>query len=197
MISKPIDSINKYTIDHNHERINFLVNDELVRTYRRIQDSESPIQHKLFYPDRPMKVQFALWSDPDNEWAGGAIKWPNGIENVTAEFRNLEIECYDDQDQIVPKWPLLFNPDYTKEIELQPIRLKEGSIPVEAGPGFQGAIPFISKNELETIDPIATTNYTKKPEFKLHLPFASSSGSFSTFKFVPFTLLLTSFVSCL
>lgn len=176
-IDKPINTEHKYTIDWNKDRIQFLIDNVIVRTYRKDgPEAISPIQRKVFYPNRPMKVQFALWSDPNNAWAGGAIKWPPGVEQVTAEYRRLEIQCYDDDNKFVSKWPLANNPDYRDTLQFQPIRQKDGRIPKEARPGFQGEIPFMTKKELDKLDPTISTNYTIKPVFKLHLPFSSTSN---------------------
>lgn len=37
-------------------------------------------------------------------WAGSPIEWP-ATNKLFAEYDDLTIQCYDDQDLPVPKWP--------------------------------------------------------------------------------------------
>jgi hypothetical protein len=85
-------------------------------------------------------VQLALWSDRNNQWAGGAPQWPAGSQSATAFYQYIDIQCYNDRDQPVPKWPLENNPDYKPTIQNQPVRGVNGKIPDTAGPNFQGSI---------------------------------------------------------
>jgi hypothetical protein len=78
-------------------------------------------------------------------WAGAIerrqVQWPEDSISVTAQYRSLEIECYDDNDHVVPKWPVNNNADYRNAIKYQPIRGIMGEIPETAQPGFNGEIP--------------------------------------------------------
>jgi hypothetical protein len=88
----------------------------------------------------------ALWSERTNSWAGGAPQWPDASQTASAFYEYIDIQCYDDQDRPVPKWPLENNPDYRPtyslliRIQNQPVRGLNGKIPAAAAPGFQGTL---------------------------------------------------------
>jgi beta-glucanase (GH16 family) len=138
-----VDASQKYTIDWRSDRIIFLINDQVQRTYYKNSteaDSEY-VPNRRFFPDRAGKVQFALWSEATNAWAGGAAKWPLGVNSTNAKFEYIDIQCYNDKDQPVPKWPLQNNPDMKPTIKFQPTQGVSAKIPPEAGPQFTGTIP--------------------------------------------------------
>jgi hypothetical protein len=55
--------------------------------------------------------QIALWDGCASgasgtcDWAGGEIQW-GGESSFRASFGSLNIQCYDDKDQPVAKWPI-------------------------------------------------------------------------------------------
>lgn len=67
---------NKYTIDWKRESITWSVNDQVVRVYNKNDPkaattrAQDPSGRARFFPDRAMKIQFALWSDRKNSWTG-------------------------------------------------------------------------------------------------------------------------------
>jgi hypothetical protein len=138
-----IDRSQKYTIDWKSDSISFSLNDALQRVYFR-NSSEADSNHvpgRKFFPDRAGKVQFAVWSEKTNAWAGGAPTWPDAHKNATAFFEYIDIQCYNDRDEPVPKWPLTAdNPDPRPSIRFQPTRGVNAAIPREAAPGFNGII---------------------------------------------------------
>jgi hypothetical protein len=133
----------KYTIDWKHDHIIFSLNDTVQRIYHR-NSSEADSYHtpnRRFFPDRAGKVQFAVWSERTNAWAGGSPIWPNSTQSASAFFEYIDIQCYDDNDRPVPKWPLTVdNPDARPSIRFQPTRGVNAAIPPEAAPGFTGVI---------------------------------------------------------
>lgn len=138
-----IEEFHKYTIDWKRDNITFLLDDKVVRVYHRQSqeaDSVSMSTNRKFFPDRPSKVQFALWSENKNIWAGGPIQWAPGQTSLNATYLYIDVQCYDDQDKPVAKWPLQNNPDYKPSIKGQPTEGVKGKIPFEAHPDFNGVI---------------------------------------------------------
>lgn len=136
-VSNGIAQPHTYTIDWKRDRIEFYLDDQLVRTYAKNDPAANSAQfpNRRFYPDRPGKVQFAVWSERQNSWAGGAPRWPAGSKSASAIYEWVEIQCYDDNDKPVPKWPLNNNPDAKPSAKDQPTHIVGGVIPARAGPG--------------------------------------------------------------
>jgi beta-glucanase (GH16 family) len=138
-----IENFHKYTIDWKKEEIQFLIDDVLVRTYFKNSTQADSVESKTrrFFPDRATKVQFALWSEATNAWAGGAAVFPPGTNTAVAQFQYVDIQCYDDNDQPVPQWPLTdLNPPFKATISNQPVQGVNGKVSLEAGPSFTGKI---------------------------------------------------------
>ncbi|KAJ3252009.1 hypothetical protein HK103_001884 [Boothiomyces macroporosus] len=140
-----VAEFHKYTIDYQKDKITWLIDDVAVRTYTKTDPTalNSPNTHGIpFFPDRAMKVQFSLWSDKTNTWAGGAPAWPAGSDSAYAVYKDIEIQCYDDNMNPVPKWPLNSqNPDYTPTAPGQPTIAVNGTIPPQAAVGGQSIAP--------------------------------------------------------
>ncbi|KAI8893484.1 concanavalin A-like lectin/glucanase domain-containing protein [Globomyces pollinis-pini] len=112
----PIDDTSKmhtYVIDWKHDSITWSIDGKVVRTLMKEKSFSklNPLGPKWF-PTTPSLVQFALWdggypgsSEGTRNWAGGAIDWGSKQELV-ANYESVMIECYDEKDNIVPKWPL-------------------------------------------------------------------------------------------
>jgi beta-glucanase (GH16 family) len=131
------DRFHKYTIDWKQAGMRFYIDDILVRTYLNDASAVSPMTPKgerwlliidLRYPKTPSQIQFSIWdgcADPSN---AGACKWAGGPTNYTqassqgSTFYSLDIQCYDNNDRAVPKWPLENNPDYanTEKFQIDP-----------------------------------------------------------------------------
>ncbi|KAJ3251565.1 hypothetical protein HK103_002244 [Boothiomyces macroporosus] len=142
-LSNNITEFHKYTIDWKHDLINFLIDDQLVRTYYKnstlATDSRSATEQ--FFPNRAGKFQISIWSQASNTWAGGAAKFANGVDSYSAYYKSIEVECYDSNDTVVPKWPnSASNPDKLPSIPNQPTAVFNGVIPKTAAPGFVGPI---------------------------------------------------------
>ncbi|KAJ3303816.1 hypothetical protein HDV03_003488 [Kappamyces sp. JEL0829] len=90
----------KYTIDWRHDKIIWSIDDVVVRTYSRDDKTAAVAQNpnRRFFPDRAQKIQFALWSDLNNAWAGGAPKFPAGSNSAVATYDYVDIQCYDDNE---------------------------------------------------------------------------------------------------
>ncbi|KAI8915807.1 concanavalin A-like lectin/glucanase domain-containing protein [Gorgonomyces haynaldii] len=108
-----------YTIDWNSKRIVWSVNGRPVRTYNNDANAVSPMTPpgQRWYPNTASKVQMAIWdacTDGNTgtcSWARGPINW-GGRTNFSAVYQSLQVECYDNNDNIVPKWPTgSSNPD--------------------------------------------------------------------------------------
>jgi beta-glucanase (GH16 family) len=68
-----IENYHTYTIDWKRDAITFYIDGKEVRKYRKddvLADSQYLDKSKRFYPDRPQKVAFALWNNPQNTWTG-------------------------------------------------------------------------------------------------------------------------------
>jgi Glycosyl hydrolases family 16 len=117
-----------YTIDWKRESIAFLIDNKLVRTYYKNQSTANPTREQdpsqlhRFFPNRAMKVQFAMWSDITNNWAGGIPEFPAGQNSATATYDFVDIQCYNDKDEPVPQWPLENNPARKESLPNQPTR---------------------------------------------------------------------------
>lgn len=138
-----IEKFHKYTIDWKKDEIQFLIDDVLVRSYLKNSTQADSVESKTrrFFPDRAAKVQFALWSEANNTWAGGAAEFPPGTDTAVAQFQYVDIQCYNDNDQPVPQWPLTdLNPPFKPTIPNQPVEGVNGKVSLEAGPSFSGKI---------------------------------------------------------
>jgi len=144
----PVDFTEKhlYTIDWRRDRVTWLLDNRVVRTYLRnstaanMSRAQDPTQAKRFYPDRAMKIQFALWSDLNNTWAGGRPEFPAGTNSASAVYDYVDIQCYDDNDSPVPMWPMTNNVPRKASIQFQPTQTVNGAIPAPAGPNWQGEL---------------------------------------------------------
>ncbi|KAJ3322147.1 hypothetical protein HDV06_003598 [Boothiomyces sp. JEL0866] len=142
-VSNNITDFHKYTIDWKHDLINFLIDDQLVRTYYKNSSlaTDSKSVTEPFFPNRAGKFQISIWSEASNTWAGGAAKFVNGENSYSAYYKSIQVECYDDNDTVVPKWPnTTSNPDRAASIQNQPTAVYNGVIPKTAAPGFIGPI---------------------------------------------------------
>lgn len=79
-----------YEIDWNEERIQWVVDGQVVRTLRKIETWDSKLG-KFKYPQTPMRLEVALWPGGSEnnlpgtiEWAGGPIDWENSPDLVEA-----------------------------------------------------------------------------------------------------------------
>ena len=64
---------NTYSIEWKKDTIKWFLNDQPLRTYSKSgpeADSQF-LPGTRFFPDRPQKVQFAVWSNAGNAWSGG------------------------------------------------------------------------------------------------------------------------------
>ncbi|KAI8893482.1 concanavalin A-like lectin/glucanase domain-containing protein [Globomyces pollinis-pini] len=146
----PIDDASKvhtYVIDWKRNVLEWGINGKVVRSLKKSESkSKSDPSGPAWYPITPSMVQFALWdggspesAEGTRKWAGGPINW-GGKDTLTANFQSVEIQCYDDKDQPVPKWPISKNnpdlgPDPPKEEQ------KKGSGPT-APPPTVATIPM-------------------------------------------------------
>jgi beta-glucanase (GH16 family) len=114
----------QYNIDWNSERIVFGINGAAVRTHRRNgPEANRPIDRQRghpWYPITPSLVQFAVW-ESDSEWAGAPLRWPANESKLSVKVDWIDIQCYNDKNQIVPKWPVAGNPDRQDAFPDQPI----------------------------------------------------------------------------
>jgi beta-glucanase (GH16 family) len=144
-----------YTIDWKRETIQFLIDNQVVRTYTKSgpeADSKYLDKSKRYFPDRAQKVAFSLWSDPNNQWSGGIPQWPTAAKEASATYEYIKFECYDDKDQVVPKWPLTNNPGRRAAFANQPTAVSAGKIPAGARPDATPG-PGDGSNLVETPKP--------------------------------------------
>ncbi|KAI8847358.1 concanavalin A-like lectin/glucanase domain-containing protein [Chytridium lagenaria] len=111
------DQEHEYTIDWNSERIQWYIDDTLIRTYTRAEslyDGELEGKGERFYPSTPSMIQFGAWNGGDStspglsSWAGGPVPWGDRTF-FEAEFGPLNVQCYDDKNRPVPMWPVAGN----------------------------------------------------------------------------------------
>ncbi|KAJ3270359.1 hypothetical protein HDV01_007884 [Terramyces sp. JEL0728] len=175
-----VAQFHKYSIDYQKDHITWSIDDVAVRTYKITDPTalNSPNTHGIpFFPDRAMKVQFSLWSDKTNTWAGGAPAWPAGTTSAVAVYKDIEIQCYDNNMKPVPKWPLgPQNPDYTPTAPGQPTIAVSGAIPPQAGVGGQNLTQSTTNS---TTSPSVTGTSAGSAASSYPTPQASSSVSLS------------------
>ncbi|KAL2916883.1 putative glycosidase CRH2 [Polyrhizophydium stewartii] len=114
-VSKP----HEYTIDWKHNTLSWAIDGVVKRTLNK-DTSISPLTPpgERWYPSTPSLFQISVWdggasdSKGTSDWAGGAIQW-GSRSNITALYEWIDIQCYDDHDNPVPKWPAdaTVNPD--------------------------------------------------------------------------------------
>jgi beta-glucanase (GH16 family) len=109
--SKP--GIQHITIDWKSTSIQFSVDGKVQRTYLKNSPNaispKTPPGHRWF-PNTPSKVQISVWdttgSPPGTQaWAGGPIPWNNMPSKLYAYYEYIDIQCYNNKDQPVYKWP--------------------------------------------------------------------------------------------
>lgn len=120
----PIDQSREYSIDWNRQRIIWSINGNEVRTYAlsspNAVTSMTPPGERS-YPSSPAQVQIGVWdggsssSAGTSQWAGGPVPWASN-PSLSAVYESITIQCYDSNDNPVPKWPLdARNPDMLQD----------------------------------------------------------------------------------
>lgn len=138
-----IASLNKWTIEWKRNTITFSLNDKVLRTYNKNgpEANSAFLPGTRFFPDRPQKIQMALWASATNTWSGGLPVWPDGRKEATSTIQALEVTCYDDNDSPVPKFPQTpANVERFASVPGQPTGLVGGGIPSSANKQTKGAI---------------------------------------------------------
>lgn len=107
-----IDGIHEYTIDWRPYGIAWLIDGQVVRTYMNDFKAVSRMTPpgERWFPSSPSKIQIGVWDgclDANSgtcSWSKGPIKW-GSRSSFTNTVESLEIQCYDNKAQPVPKWP--------------------------------------------------------------------------------------------
>jgi beta-glucanase (GH16 family) len=115
-ISSNIALPHVYEIDWTSETLKWSVDGKLVHNITR-ETSISPMTPpgERWFPNTPSQIQIAVWdggSSPDegtSKWAGGPIPWGSETAFVS-RFEWIDIQCYNDKNEIVPSWPPVQNP---------------------------------------------------------------------------------------
>ncbi|KAI9209398.1 concanavalin A-like lectin/glucanase domain-containing protein [Polychytrium aggregatum] len=141
-----LDDWHIYTIDWGHDKITWSIDGLVVKTFTRAVDGMNSTQVQqgmvpLWYPQTPSLVQFSLWDAGDNpstmDWSGEA-DWSNldPVYGRTAIFEYIDIQCYNDQDQPVDRWPPN-TPDNRKgNGVVDPPMLADGSVMGQSNPSL-------------------------------------------------------------
>lgn len=99
------DNYHNYEIDWNEERIQWIIDGQVVRTLRKSETWDQKLQ-KYKYPQTPMRLEVALWPGGSEnnhpgtiEWAGGPIDWeksPDLLERgaFTAHVSQITVVPY-------------------------------------------------------------------------------------------------------
>lgn len=89
-VSTPEETFHTYSIDWTSERIEWLLDGEVVRTleYADAVDGTN-------YPQTPMRIRIGIWAggDPDN--SEGTIEWAGGETDYTAGPFTMYVESVD------------------------------------------------------------------------------------------------------
>ncbi|KAJ2999900.1 hypothetical protein HDV02_001419 [Globomyces sp. JEL0801] len=109
-LKKDVGEIHTYTIDWKHDSITWMIDGEVIRIVNKA-DSISKLNPNgpKWFPTTPSLIQFAVWDAgrvglSDYTWQGGPTEWGTKTR-LTSFWEYVDIECYDDDDQIVQKWP--------------------------------------------------------------------------------------------
>ncbi|OAJ37148.1 hypothetical protein BDEG_21211 [Batrachochytrium dendrobatidis JEL423] len=129
-----------YIIDWKHDTLSWGIDGKILRTLNK-NTSVSPLTPpgEKWYPSTPSLIQISVWdggASPNagtSNWAGGPIPW--GSQTVlSATYEYIDIQCYDDNDQPVPKWPAsAANPDLASAPASQPT--SNAPLPPKSGGG--------------------------------------------------------------
>lgn len=76
--------------------------------------------------------------------AGGPIPWPQGVNSYSAIYESIEIQCYNDKNEPVPKWPNVdSNPISRSAPASQPTSAADANEARFGGVGANNAIPSV------------------------------------------------------
>jgi beta-glucanase (GH16 family) len=95
-----------YTIDWRNDSISWAVDGKVVRVYKNDEKAVSKMTPKgeRWFPTEPSQVQIAVWDGLNvGSWAGGPIPWLANQTSISAEYEWIDIQCYNDKNQIVPE----------------------------------------------------------------------------------------------
>ncbi|KAH6567101.1 hypothetical protein BASA50_011271 [Batrachochytrium salamandrivorans] len=116
-----------YIIDWKHNTLSWGIDGTILRTLNK-QTSISPLTPpgERWFPSTPSLVQISVWdggSSPNAgtaNWAGGPIPWGSQTA-LSALYEYIDIQCYNDNDLPVPKWPANdANPNFAVAPATQP-----------------------------------------------------------------------------
>ncbi|KAI9476423.1 MAG: concanavalin A-like lectin/glucanase domain-containing protein [Benjaminiella poitrasii] len=92
----------KYTIDWKPDRINWLVDDRVIRTRMKVETCNASNVCK--FPSHPARIQFGLWDGSIQsgtaEWSKGPIDWAQP-HTISAQIKDVQVECDPAFNQIV------------------------------------------------------------------------------------------------
>ncbi|KAI8930092.1 concanavalin A-like lectin/glucanase domain-containing protein [Entophlyctis helioformis] len=94
------------------------IDSKIVRTLQR-ETSVSPLTPpgERWFPSTASLIQFSRGT---RNWAGGPIAWGSNT-TLSTQFEYIEIQCYNDKDEPVAKWPAdAANPDRRDALPTQP-----------------------------------------------------------------------------
>ncbi|KAK4509456.1 Glycoside hydrolase, 38 vacuolar alpha mannosidase [Mucor velutinosus] len=96
-------TFHKYTIDWKPDRIEWLVDDKVVRT--RIRSETCDATGVCKFPSQPARVQFGLWDGSIEsgtaEWSKGPIDWSAPQHGIQAFIKSVQVDCNPEYNQIV------------------------------------------------------------------------------------------------
>lgn len=89
-VSSPEETFHTYSIDWTSERIEWLLDGEVVRTLKYADAVDG-----TNYPQTPMRIRIGIWAggDPDN--SEGTIEWAGGETDYTAAPFTMYVESVD------------------------------------------------------------------------------------------------------
>ena len=94
-----------FTFDWRSDRIDWLVDGQIVQSIKKsesVSKTGAIAGNGPWFPMNPSRVEFSIWA-PSSDWSGGSPDYSNG--EITAKYEYFDIQCYDDGNNPVPKWP--------------------------------------------------------------------------------------------
>ncbi|KAI8091030.1 concanavalin A-like lectin/glucanase domain-containing protein [Gilbertella persicaria] len=95
-------AFHRYTIDWSPEKIDWIIDDQIVRTKTRAETCDASGVCK--FPSRPARVQVGLWDGSIESgtaaWSRGPIDW-SLPHSISAYIKDIHVDCNPEYNQIV------------------------------------------------------------------------------------------------
>ncbi|KAI8394130.1 concanavalin A-like lectin/glucanase domain-containing protein [Radiomyces spectabilis] len=95
------DAFHTYTVDWRPERIEWLVDDKVIRT---VQKKDTCDANECRYPSSPGRIQLGLWDGSFEagtaEWSHGPIDWSQH-HSISSYIKSVEVDCDPQYNKVI------------------------------------------------------------------------------------------------